>query len=62
VVFSVFELRCGIQEYDWGKIGKDSMVASLKASADPTFTLDPMRKYAEVSNHSFHWINTLSIL
>lgn len=45
----MFELRCGVQEYDWGKIGHDSEVAVLKASADPDFRINPAQKYAEVS-------------
>ena len=47
---TVFELRCGVQEYDWGKIGHDSEVAVLKASADPEFRINPAKKYAEVSD------------
>lgn len=37
-----------MQEYAWGKIGNDSEVAKLKASADVDFKLDPHAKYAEV--------------
>ena len=45
----MFELRCGVQDYEWGKIGHDSKVAALKASADPDFVLNPSKKYAEVN-------------
>ncbi|KAK7089973.1 hypothetical protein V1264_009842 [Littorina saxatilis] len=44
----VFKLRCGVQEYDWGKIGLNSEVASLKAGADPDFRIDPTKTYAEL--------------
>lgn len=44
----MFELRCGVMTYAWGKIGADSEVAKLKASVDPTFKIDPTEKYAEL--------------
>ncbi len=33
-------LDCAVQTYDWGKKGKDSMVARLKLSDDPNFDVD----------------------
>ena len=45
---SVFELKCAVQEYAWGKKGEDSAVAQLKASVDADFTVNPDASYAEV--------------
>ncbi|KAL8580922.1 hypothetical protein ACOMHN_039622 [Nucella lapillus] len=44
----VFELRCNVQNYEWGKLGKDSAVAALKSSADPSFKVEDDKKYAEL--------------
>ncbi|KAI8772344.1 mannose-6-phosphate isomerase [Biomphalaria glabrata] len=44
----VFELKCAVQQYAWGKQGKDSIVAKLKASVDPDFQIDPDGHYAEL--------------
>ncbi|KAK3786366.1 hypothetical protein RRG08_022987 [Elysia crispata] len=44
----VFELKCAVQEYAWGKKGEDSTVAKLKASADSDFTINPDASYAEL--------------
>ena len=44
----MFELKCAVQEYAWGKKGEDSTVAKLKASADSDFTINPDASYAEV--------------
>ncbi|KAH9512818.1 hypothetical protein Btru_038257 [Bulinus truncatus] len=44
----VFELKCAVQQYAWGKLGKDSVVAKLKSSVDPDFQIDPDATYAEL--------------
>ncbi|XP_005111262.1 mannose-6-phosphate isomerase [Aplysia californica] len=44
----VFSLKCAVQQYAWGKLGKESAVAQLKAGADPSFTIDENAKYAEL--------------
>ncbi|RUS80567.1 hypothetical protein EGW08_011661 [Elysia chlorotica] len=44
----VFELKCAVQEYAWGKKGEDSAVAKLKASVDSNFTINPDAFYAEL--------------
>ncbi|XP_059177855.1 mannose-6-phosphate isomerase-like isoform X2 [Physella acuta] len=44
----VFELKCAVQQYAWGKIGQDSEVARLKSSVDSTFKVDPETTYAEL--------------
>lgn len=44
----MFELKCAVQQYAWGKIGADSEVAKLKSSVDPDFLVDPEAPYAEL--------------
>ena len=44
---SVFKLIPGVQSYDWGKIGEDSVVAQY-ASVSSGFSLDQEKPYAEV--------------
>lgn len=44
----IMELQYKIQNYDWGKLGKDSMVAKLLSSADSSVTIDPDKPYAEL--------------
>ena len=46
--FIVFELRCAVQNYAWGKPGQSSAVAQLAASADKHFLIDDNKPYAEV--------------
>ena len=35
-LFAVFPLKCGVQNYAWGKVGCESEVAKLQKAADPT--------------------------
>ncbi|VVC88496.1 unnamed protein product [Leptidea sinapis] len=42
------ELRCKVQNYDWGKLGHESTIAKLLSSADSSFNIDPARPYAEL--------------
>lgn len=44
----VFELRCAVQNYAWGKPGQSSAVAQLAASADTHFLIDDNKPYAEL--------------
>ncbi|KAK9359132.1 mannose-6-phosphate isomerase [Lipomyces starkeyi] len=44
----LFQLRCGAQNYDWGKIGKSSSVAKFAAATDLTFEIDEKTPYAEL--------------
>ena len=49
----LFRLKAALQLYDWGKQGKDSLVAKLASSAiGPTFSLDCKTFYAEVQFYS----------
>ncbi|TCD71530.1 hypothetical protein EIP91_008911 [Steccherinum ochraceum] len=46
---SLFRLKASLQQYDWGKQGKDSLVAQLAPNAvGPSFSLDNDASYAEV--------------
>ncbi|GMH19025.1 hypothetical protein Nepgr_020866 [Nepenthes gracilis] len=51
-------LKCSIKNYDWGKVGSDSVVAGLY-SANSEVRIDPVKPYAEFwmgtheSGHSF---------
>ena len=50
----MFALSCASQNYAWGRLGEDSIIAKLKAASDPSFALEPTKPYAElwmVSNH-----------
>lgn len=43
-----FQVKCAVQTYAWGKIGKDSEVAKLSKSGDSNFALDEDAPYAEL--------------
>ena len=42
------ELECAAQNYAWGKIGSDSVVARLVQASMPDFVLDENKPYAEL--------------
>lgn len=42
------ELTCAIQNYDWGKYGTNSIVATLIKTANPKFTINEEKPYAEL--------------
>uniref|UniRef100_A0A914RR18 Phosphomannose isomerase type I catalytic domain-containing protein n=1 Tax=Parascaris equorum TaxID=6256 RepID=A0A914RR18_PAREQ len=42
------KLICRVQNYEWGGLGKDSIVASLKQAADHDFIIEENKPYAEV--------------
>ncbi|XP_071951013.1 mannose-6-phosphate isomerase-like [Antedon mediterranea] len=44
----IFELRCAMQEYQWGRLGSDSEVAQLNQCNDPSFKLEQNQTYAEL--------------
>jgi hypothetical protein len=60
--FIVFELRCAVQNYAWGKPGQSSAVAQLAASADKHFLIDDNKPYAEVIHVVVRNVNRLNIL
>ena len=39
-----------MQQYDWGKLGKEIKVAQFAAASVPEFTVDNAKPYAEVSH------------
>lgn len=48
------ELRCAVQQYAWGKQGRQSEAALLNSSGDPDFLIDDDMYYAEL------WMGTHS--
>lgn len=42
------ELQCKVQNYDWGKLGLESIVAKLWSSADSSVEIDSTKSYAEL--------------
>jgi hypothetical protein len=69
----LIRLQCGVNSYDWGKVGKDSAAAKF-AAATPAddFTIQDDKPYAEVLLqssaqmhmliiHSYGWEPTLPI-
>ncbi|XP_006866539.1 PREDICTED: mannose-6-phosphate isomerase isoform X2 [Chrysochloris asiatica] len=44
----VFPLACVVQQYAWGKVGSNSMVARLLASSNPLVTISEDTPYAEL--------------
>lgn len=46
---TVFRLRCSIQNYDWGKQGRSSLVAQYaKAAVGEDYEVEDDKYYAEV--------------
>lgn len=48
----VRELNCTAQQYAWGKIGSNALVARFKAAQNPAFQIDENKPYAEL------WVGT----
>ncbi|KAK1146500.1 Mannose-6-phosphate isomerase [Aspergillus melleus] len=45
----LFRLQCGVNSYDWGKVGNDSAAAKYAATtAAPDFSIDSEKPYAEL--------------
>ncbi|KAK9472725.1 mannose-6-phosphate isomerase [Dipodascopsis tothii] len=45
---SFFQLQCGAQPYDWGKLGQSSAVARFAAATDKSFSISAETPYAEL--------------
>ena len=46
----LIRLQCGVNSYDWGKIGSDSAAAKFAAATpSDTFSIQSDKPYAEVS-------------
>ena len=44
----LIRLQCGVNGYDWGKIGKDSAAAKFGAATPSDFSIEEDKPYAEV--------------
>ena len=44
----LIRLQCGVNSYDWGKIGNDSAAAKFAAATPSDFTIQEEKPYAEV--------------
>lgn len=44
----IVKLNCEAQFYEWGKRGSSSKVAQYLKSANPNFSIDEEKPYAEV--------------
>jgi len=44
----IMELKCAMQQYAWGKYGRNSEVALLNSSGNPDFVIDDAMPYAEL--------------
>lgn len=45
---SIMELRCALQQYEWGKLGETSEAALLSKAANPNFEIISHKPYAEL--------------
>lgn len=57
----LIRLQCGVNSYDWGKVGNDSAAAKF-AAATPAddFSIQEEKPYAEVSNSRLHVHNCIT--
>lgn len=44
----MYRLDCGLQKYDWGRLGNDSSAALFKTTQNSDFTINPSQRYAEL--------------
>ncbi|CAG8513333.1 6871_t:CDS:2 [Ambispora gerdemannii] len=44
----VYQLKCAVQNYDWGKLGEESKVAQFAAKTPDGFKIDKSKAYAEL--------------
>lgn len=49
----LIRLQCGVNGYDWGKIGKDSAAAKFGAATPSDFSIQEDKPYAEVCSTLF---------
>lgn len=59
--FNLVKLRCGVQSYDWGKLGESSAVAQFAEAADSSFKTDPAKPYAELWMGSHPSVPSLAV-
>lgn len=46
--YRLVKLQCGVQSYDWGKLGQSSAVAQFSSAANPSFNASEDKPYAEL--------------
>lgn len=46
--YNMLRLQCEVKQYDWGKMGSESVVAQLAACGDGKLEVDPVAPYAEL--------------
>lgn len=44
----LIRLQCGVNSYDWGKVGKESAAARFAAATAEDFSIHDDKPYAEV--------------
>lgn len=44
----LIRLQCGVNSYDWGKVGKESAAAKFAAATASDFSIQENKPYAEV--------------
>jgi mannose-6-phosphate isomerase len=44
----LIRLQCGVNSYDWGKVGKESAAAKFAAATASDFSIQEEKPYAEV--------------
>ena len=44
----LIRLQCGVNSYDWGKVGNESAAAKFAAATPSDFTIQEEKTYAEV--------------
>ena len=44
----LIRLQCGVNSYDWGKVGKESAAAKFAAATASDFSIQQEKPYAEV--------------
>lgn len=44
----LIRLQCGVNSYDWGKVGKESAAARFAAATASDFSIQEDKPYAEV--------------
>lgn len=52
-IIPLYRLQCGVNSYDWGKIGSESAAAKYAAATPSDFSIQSDKPYAEVSIPSF---------
>ncbi|CAG8519765.1 4748_t:CDS:2 [Ambispora leptoticha] len=48
ILSNVYQLKCAVQNYDWGKLGEESKVAQFAARTPDGFKIDNSKPYAEL--------------